>query len=187
MLDCAALAPQGIARVPLTIAVNADSLATWFAPAVAACAADAPVLVEVALDDEDCTAEWLRSGAVPAAARTALSQRHDSTARSRPPRPTPALPIPHLRQRPLALQLLLDAVVELASIQGERGMRALFLEHALPLTLLLEPSAQVLRNMPHLAHRQLVCQSLNPVVDGFAVHAQYLFRYPKLAPAVIFL
>jgi LysR family transcriptional regulator (chromosome initiation inhibitor) len=62
-----ALAPDGIARVPLPIAVNADSLATWFAPAIAAFAADAPVLVEVAVDDQDHTSEWLRSGAVLAA------------------------------------------------------------------------------------------------------------------------
>jgi LysR family transcriptional regulator (chromosome initiation inhibitor) len=41
-----ALAPEGVTRVALPIAVNADSLATWFAPAVAAFAADAPVLVE---------------------------------------------------------------------------------------------------------------------------------------------
>jgi LysR family transcriptional regulator (chromosome initiation inhibitor) len=62
-----ALAPDGIARVPLPVAVNADSLATWFAPAVAAFAAEAPVLMEVAVDDQDHTAEWLRSGAVLAA------------------------------------------------------------------------------------------------------------------------
>jgi LysR family transcriptional regulator (chromosome initiation inhibitor) len=62
-----ALAPEGIARVALPVAVNADSLATWFAPAIAAFAADAPVLVEVAVDDQDHTTEWLRSGAVLAA------------------------------------------------------------------------------------------------------------------------
>ena len=62
-----ALAPEGMARVPLTVAVNADSLATWFAPAVAAFAADAPVLMEIAVDDQDHTAQWLRSGAVLAA------------------------------------------------------------------------------------------------------------------------
>jgi LysR family transcriptional regulator, chromosome initiation inhibitor len=62
-----ALQPQGITRVPLPVAVNADSLATWFAAAVAAFAADAPVLLEVAVDDEGHTAEWLRSGAVLAA------------------------------------------------------------------------------------------------------------------------
>ena len=45
------LAPKGMARVVLPVAVNADSLATWFAPALAAFAADAPVLV--------CTAEVL--------------------------------------------------------------------------------------------------------------------------------
>lgn len=62
-----ALAPEGLTRVALPIAVNADSLATWFAPAVAAYAADAPVLVELFVDDQDHTAEWLRSGAVLAA------------------------------------------------------------------------------------------------------------------------
>ncbi|MDP3611688.1 MAG: ArgP/LysG family DNA-binding transcriptional regulator, partial [Rubrivivax sp.] len=62
-----ALAPRGTARVTLPIAVNADSLATWFAPVLAAYAADAPVLVELAVDDQDHTAAWLRSGAVLAA------------------------------------------------------------------------------------------------------------------------
>ncbi len=61
------LAPQGVTRVALPVAVNADSLATWFAPAMAAFAAQAPVLVEVTVDDQDHTAEWLRSGTVLAA------------------------------------------------------------------------------------------------------------------------
>jgi LysR family transcriptional regulator (chromosome initiation inhibitor) len=60
-------APEGVARVALPVAVNADSLATWFAPAVAAFAAEAPVLMEVAVDDQDHTMEWLRTGAVLAA------------------------------------------------------------------------------------------------------------------------
>lgn len=62
-----ALAPQGPARVALPVAVNADSLATWAAPALATFAAAHPVLMEVAVDDEDHTADWLRSGAVLAA------------------------------------------------------------------------------------------------------------------------
>ena len=62
-----ALAPQGIARVALSVAVNADSLATWFAPTLAAFAAEAHVLVDVAVDDQDHTAQWLRSGTVLAA------------------------------------------------------------------------------------------------------------------------
>lgn len=61
------LAPDGLNRVALPIAVNADSLATWFAPVVAAYAADAPVLLELLVDDQDHTAEWLRSGSVLAA------------------------------------------------------------------------------------------------------------------------
>lgn len=62
-----ALAPEGIARVALPIAVNADSLATWAVPAIAAFAAASPVLMEVAVDDQDHTTEWLRSGTVLAA------------------------------------------------------------------------------------------------------------------------
>lgn len=54
-------------RVTLPVAVNADSLATWFAPAAARFAAEAPVLLEVAVDDQDHTAERLKSGAVLAA------------------------------------------------------------------------------------------------------------------------
>jgi LysR family transcriptional regulator, chromosome initiation inhibitor len=61
------LARDGSTRVALNIAVNADSLATWFAPMLAAYAADAPVLMQVAVDDQDHTGEWLRSGAVVAA------------------------------------------------------------------------------------------------------------------------
>ena len=62
-----ALGQDGDTRVPLPIAVNADSLATWFAPAAAAFAATAPVLMDVAVDDQDHTSEWLRSGKVLAA------------------------------------------------------------------------------------------------------------------------
>ncbi|MGE0100251.1 MAG: LysR family transcriptional regulator ArgP [Hydrogenophaga sp.] len=62
-----AWAPEGVARVTLPVAVNADSLATWFAPAVAGFATKAPALMEVAVDDQDHTAEWLRTGEVMAA------------------------------------------------------------------------------------------------------------------------
>jgi LysR family transcriptional regulator (chromosome initiation inhibitor) len=61
------LALDGAVRVTLPIAVKADGLATWFTPAVAAIAADASVLVELTVDDQDHTAEWLRRGVVLAA------------------------------------------------------------------------------------------------------------------------
>jgi LysR family transcriptional regulator, chromosome initiation inhibitor len=61
------LDPAGQARVALPIAVNADSLATWLAPVITGFAAQAPVLLHVAVDDQDHTVEWLRSGAVLAA------------------------------------------------------------------------------------------------------------------------
>jgi len=54
-------------RVSVPLAVNADSLATWFTNAISAFARDAPVLLQVAVDDEGHTAQWLRSGQVLAA------------------------------------------------------------------------------------------------------------------------
>jgi LysR family transcriptional regulator (chromosome initiation inhibitor) len=62
-----ALAAEGEVRVALPVAVNADSLATWAAHVFTAFAAQAPVLMEVSVDDQDHTAEWLRTGAVLAA------------------------------------------------------------------------------------------------------------------------
>lgn len=78
-----ALAPEGLTRVALPIAVNADSLATGFAPAVAAFAADAPVLVELAVDDQGHTATWLRSGAVLAGLKPPEPRRASQTSRPR--------------------------------------------------------------------------------------------------------
>ena len=62
--------------------MNADSLATWLAPAIAAFAAGHPVLLQVAVDDQDHTAEWLRSGAVLAA--VSATARPASGCNSRP-------------------------------------------------------------------------------------------------------
>lgn len=71
--DLPTLAPAGAARVNVPLAVNADSLATWFVPSAVAFAAQAPVLLQVAVDDEGHTAQWLRSGRVLAAV-TATAQ-----------------------------------------------------------------------------------------------------------------
>lgn len=54
-------------RVTVAIATNADSLGTWFLQAVAPFATDAAYLLNVAIDDEDHTAEWLERGRVLAA------------------------------------------------------------------------------------------------------------------------
>jgi LysR family transcriptional regulator (chromosome initiation inhibitor) len=58
---------DGAARVALPIAVSADCLATWLGPVIADYGASAPVLMEVTVDDQDYTGEWLRTGAVLAA------------------------------------------------------------------------------------------------------------------------
>lgn len=54
-------------RVTLRIAVNADSLATWFPAAAAQFGAAADVSLDITLDDEAHTAERLRAGDVLAA------------------------------------------------------------------------------------------------------------------------
>ena len=54
-------------RVTLRVAVNEDSLGSWFIGAVAQFVVGESAFVDVALDHEGHTVEWLRSGAVLAA------------------------------------------------------------------------------------------------------------------------
>ena len=54
-------------RVSLSVAVNSDSLATWVLPALTDYARDAGILLDIAVDDEDHTTDWLKSGRVVAA------------------------------------------------------------------------------------------------------------------------
>ena len=54
-------------RVTLWVAINADSLATWFITAAAAFTQDAAALLDMHVDDQDHTAQWLRDGTVLAA------------------------------------------------------------------------------------------------------------------------
>ncbi|MDQ0390595.1 LysR family transcriptional regulator ArgP [Labrys monachus] len=65
--DLGPVIPAG--RAPtIRIAVNADSLATWFVPALAGIEER---LFDLVIDDESNTAEWLRRGEVSAAVSTA--------------------------------------------------------------------------------------------------------------------
>lgn len=54
-------------RVTLHIATNADSLGTWFLNAVSTFTHQSGFLLNVAVDDQDHTAEWLQRGRVLAA------------------------------------------------------------------------------------------------------------------------
>lgn len=82
LLEAQALAPFGLvaaperdacgpqqagARLPLAIAVNADSLATWFAPALAAVHDAHAVSFDLHVEDQDHSSELLRQGRVMAA------------------------------------------------------------------------------------------------------------------------
>ncbi|MBB5575126.1 MULTISPECIES: LysR family transcriptional regulator ArgP [Rhizobium] len=54
-------------RVTLQVATNADSLGTWFLEAAAQFAKTSDYLLNVSVDDQDYTAEWLQRGRVIAA------------------------------------------------------------------------------------------------------------------------
>ncbi len=58
---------DGMGPVRLPIAVNADSLATWFLPALARVPQDPPVCIELHREDESHTTALLREGQVMAA------------------------------------------------------------------------------------------------------------------------
>lgn len=65
-----AAAGGGPARPTLRVAVNADSLATWFMPAAAEFARAHAALLDLRLDDQEHTAAALRAGEVAAAVTT---------------------------------------------------------------------------------------------------------------------
>jgi LysR family transcriptional regulator, chromosome initiation inhibitor len=71
--DLPALGTTEQVWVQVPVAVNADSLATWFMQALTDFATQTTALVQLSVDNEGHTAEWLRSGAVLAAV-TAVEQ-----------------------------------------------------------------------------------------------------------------
>lgn len=120
--------------VTLRIAVNADSLATWFIPAMAA----APgCLFDLVLDDQDHSADWLRRGEVLAAV----------TSSARPVQGCDSLPLGRLRYlataspafvlRHFAEGLSERAFTRAPSLTFNRKdqLQALWLRHSLGFTL----------------------------------------------------
>ncbi len=62
------LVPEGQTALPtLKLAVNADSLSTWFMDAMAAFTRDGNELLDIGIDDQDHTAKRIREGEVMAA------------------------------------------------------------------------------------------------------------------------
>ncbi|KAA2236454.1 LysR family transcriptional regulator ArgP [Salinarimonas soli] len=64
------LGPGAPATPTIRVAVNSDSLGSWFMPAAAAFADSSGALLDIVLDDEEHTADRLRSGEVLAAITT---------------------------------------------------------------------------------------------------------------------
>src|SRR5690606_8495473 len=60
----AAMGEGGGAAVDLPVAVNADSLATWFGPVLAVAAGWDDVRLQLEVEDEDYSADHLRRGSV---------------------------------------------------------------------------------------------------------------------------
>src|SRR5690349_20192427 len=74
-------------RITLRVAVNADSLGTWFIKTMAGFLVKDPVLLDIAIDDQEHTQEWLRAGHVLAAV----------TADSRPVQGCDSIPLGKLK------------------------------------------------------------------------------------------
>lgn len=67
------LGDEQVGPTMVDIAVNADSLGTWFLPAIAAFAENSAIVINITVDDQEHTAEALRRGRVLAAV-TALAE-----------------------------------------------------------------------------------------------------------------
>lgn len=78
---------EGTRHVTLRIAVNADTLGSWFIEAMAAFTGSEQALLDIAIDDQEHTTEWLRSGEVLAAV----------TSHSRPVQGCNSLPLGRLQ------------------------------------------------------------------------------------------
>jgi len=74
-------------RVTLRVAVNADSLATWFIDAATAFCQAEPALLDFSVEDQDHTAEWLKNGTVLAAV----------TSSAKPVQGCHSVPLGHMR------------------------------------------------------------------------------------------
>ncbi|WP_347756704.1 LysR family transcriptional regulator ArgP [Agrococcus sp. ProA11] len=88
--------PTTAPRVPL--AVNADSLVTWFMPALTAVTAQTPATFDLHREDEERTAQLLRSGTVMAAV----------TAQREPVSGCVAAPLGSMHYRPVAERAFAD-------------------------------------------------------------------------------
>ena len=62
--------PDGPGMVRISLAINADSISTWFQPVIAQIAAERSILLDLHVEDQDHTATLLREGRAMAAVTT---------------------------------------------------------------------------------------------------------------------
>lgn len=107
----AALGGGDAAQSVLPLAVNADSLATWFVPVFAAAAGWSDTVLQVRLEDEEHSSELLRRGDVVAAV----------TAAPRPVTGCRTEPLGFVRYQPVAAPALVERYSRTHERAGSRG------------------------------------------------------------------
>ncbi len=100
-------------RPTLRIAVNADSLATWFLPALAGL----DMLFEIEIDDQDYSDLWLRRGAVAAAVTARADPVQGCDCRPLGALPYRAVASPAFRDRWFAAGMTADALRQAPSLR----------------------------------------------------------------------
>lgn len=104
-------------RTTLRIAVNADSLETWFVTAMAVFTRQNNVLLDIVMDDQEHTVEWLRTGQVLAAV----------TSHAQAVQGCNSVPLGKLKYLPVAspqfIKRHFSAGVDAASLSGAPSLR----------------------------------------------------------------
>ena len=115
--------PQDALHASLRVAVNADSLETWFVDAMADFGRENATLLNLTLDDEDHTAEWLRRGHVLAAVTSLRAPVHGCRSRRLGALRYVATACPDFVRRWFGSGVGLDALVRAPSLVFDRNDR----------------------------------------------------------------
>lgn len=101
------------AHQSISVAVNADSLASWFLPGVQAAVQKHRLLLDVVVDDQDHTLEWLKNGDVMGCVTTLAQPLHGCVAE----------PLGTMRYRCVAAPVVRDALAHGGTHAGRSKAR----------------------------------------------------------------